>query len=58
MTPFEKLKSLPNWEQHLKKGTTQQALEAESKSMSDNEAAQRLHTARELLFKTIFERKA
>ena len=58
MTPFEKLKSLPNWEQYLKKGTTAQALEAESESMSDNEAAQRLNAARESLFKTIFERKA
>ena len=58
MTPFEKLKSLPGWEQYLEKGTTPQALEAEAESMSDNEAAQRLHAARESLFKAIFERKA
>ena len=58
MTPYEKLKSLPDWEQYLKGGTPPHALESKAESMSDNEAAEQLQFARELLFKTIFERKA
>ena len=58
MTPYEKLKSLPDWEQYLKEGTPPHALESKAESMSDNEAAEQLQSARELLFKTIFERKA
>ncbi len=58
MTPYEKLKSLPGWEQYLKEGTTPHALESKAESMSDNEAAEQLQSARESLFKTNFERKA
>lgn len=58
MTPFEKLKSLPSWEGFLKKGCSKEKLEAKANSMSDNEAAQQLQTARESLFKSIFERRA
>ena len=58
MTPYEKLKSLPGWEQYLKEGTAPHALESKAESMSDNEAAEQLQSARESLFKTIFERKA
>lgn len=58
MTPYEKLKSLPGWEQYLKEGTPPHALESKAESMSDNEAAEQLQSARESLFKTIFERKA
>ena len=58
MTPFEKLKSLPDWAQYLKEGTPPHALESKAESMSDNEAAQKLQDARESLFKHIFERKA
>ncbi len=58
MTPYEKFKSLPKSAKYLKKGITLEALQAKADSMSDNEAAERLQSARESLFKTIFERKA
>jgi transposase InsO family protein len=56
MTPYEKLKSLPQAEQFLKQGITFQHLDAQAHSMSDNDAAQRMNTARATLFKTIFNR--
>ncbi len=56
MTPYEKLKSLPNAQQFLKPGITFQQLDARASAMSDNEAAQRLNGARAILCKTIFNR--
>jgi transposase InsO family protein len=56
MTPYEKLKSLDNADQFLKKGFTFRQLDVHAKAMSDNDAAQRLNDARSLLFKTIFNR--
>jgi transposase InsO family protein len=56
MTPYEKLKSLPEAQQFLKPGITFQSLDAQASAMSDNEAAQRLNDARAVLFKTIFNR--
>jgi transposase InsO family protein len=56
MTPYEKLKSLPQAEQFLKQGITFQHLDAQAQVMSDNDAAQRMNTARATLFKTIFNR--
>lgn len=56
MTPYEKLKSLPQAEQFLKPGITFQQLDAQASAQSDNEAAQRLNDARAILFKTIFNR--
>jgi len=56
MTPYEKLKSLPQPEQFLKPGITFQLLDAQAHAMSDNDAAQRMNTARATLFKTIFNR--
>ena len=53
MTPYEKLKSLDLAEQCLKPGRTFQQLDAQATAMSDNEAAQRLNTARAKLFKII-----
>ncbi|WP_236631710.1 hypothetical protein [Endozoicomonas numazuensis] len=58
MTPYEKFRSLPNSKKYLKKGITLEELEARATSMSDNEAAEQLQTARESLFQSIFERKA
>ncbi len=58
MTPYEKFQSLKKSEQYLKKGITFETLQAKADSMSDNESAERLQSARESLFKTIFERKA
>jgi transposase InsO family protein len=56
MTPYEKLKSLPLAEQYLKPGVDFEKLDGQARAMSDNQAAQRMNTARALLFKTIFNR--
>ncbi len=56
MTPYEKLKSLPNPEQFLKPNLTFAQLDAQASAMSDNEAAKRLNNARSALFKTIYNR--
>ena len=56
MTPYEKLKSLPNAEQFLKPGVCFSDLDAFAAAISDNEAAQRLNEARARLFKTIASR--
>ena len=54
MTPYEKLKSLPDADQYLKPGIT---LDAIAYRQSDNEAADELQKARRQLFKTIHERE-
>ena len=53
MTPYEKLKSLPDAAQHLKPGITFQQLDDIVYAMSDNEAARHLNEARAELFRTI-----
>ena len=53
MTPYEKLKSLPNAALYLKPGITFEQLDAQANVISDNEAARRLNEARAILFKTI-----
>lgn len=53
MTPFEKLKSLPEMEQFLKPGITLQSLNDIALKQSDNEAAHRLNEARTALFQYI-----
>ena len=57
MTPYDKLKSLDNAEQYLKKGITFKKLDAQATGITDNEAARQLQTARTQLFNTIFGRK-
>ena len=49
-TPYEKLKSLPDAEQNLKAGVTIETLDAFAAQYSDNEAAERLRSARKKLF--------
>ena len=56
MTPYEKLKSLPNVEQFLKPGITFQQLDDTATAISDNEAAERLNAARMKLFQSINRR--
>jgi transposase InsO family protein len=56
MTPYEKLKSLPKAEQFLKPGISFAQLDAQASAVSDNDAAECLNDAREILFKTIFNR--
>jgi len=49
-TPFEKLKSLPHWQDHLKPNITAQSLETASQKMSDTEAAKKMQAAKTALF--------
>lgn len=56
VTPFDKLKSLPDTATHLKPGITLQTLEHVASQMSDNQAAQQFNTAREKLFQSICRR--
>lgn len=53
MTPYDKLKSLPDASQYLKPGVTFRQLDDIALQCSDNEAARRLNTAREALFRHI-----
>jgi len=53
MTPYDKLKSLPQAEQYLKPGITFESLDAIATQCSDNEAARRLNQARAELFQRI-----
>ena len=55
MTPYDKLKSVPNAEQYLKPHTTFAQLNALAHLISDNEAAENLQQAKRELFQTIFE---
>jgi transposase InsO family protein len=57
MTPYEKLKSLPNAEAYLKPSTTFKQLDDIAYAISDNEAARRMNEARKHLFKAISEQQ-
>jgi len=52
-TPYEKLKSLPEASQYLKRGITLEQLDAIALRISDNEAALALNHARRTLFQSI-----
>lgn len=56
MTPYEKLKSLPNAQHFLKPGMSFQTLDAYVAATSDNQAAQQLNQARARLFLSIQRR--
>jgi hypothetical protein len=56
MTPYDKFISLTNPKQYLKPDITREQLNAFSKKMNDNEAAEQLNTARDTLFKQLHER--
>lgn len=56
MTPYEKLKSLPNAAAFLKPGITFEQLEKTATAHSDNESAQRVNDARKKLFQSIDRR--
>lgn len=55
MTPYEKLKSLPDAQSYLKPECSFQALDAIAYGITDNQAAQQLNKARTKLFQTINE---
>src|SRR5450759_1104520 len=50
MTPWERLKTIPEYETFLKYGVTAQALELQANEMSDNAAAKKVQLARKQLF--------
>jgi Integrase core domain len=54
MTPYEKLKSLPNAQQYLKPQITFKQLDQEATAINDLQAAQRLQVEKDKLFKKIF----
>jgi hypothetical protein len=51
MTPYEKLISLPNFEQYLKPRVSAASLEMISKKQSDNKPAQKMQNSKQKLFK-------
>ena len=53
MTPYDKLKSLPNAKDYLKPGETFEILDTAAHQISDNQAAEQLQKARQKLFKII-----
>jgi transposase InsO family protein len=53
MTPYDKLKSLPDADQYLKAGVTFEQLDDIAMECSDNEAARHLNKARDILFREI-----
>ena len=56
MTPWERLKSIPQYETYLKPGITSQSLEHQANAMSDNDAAKQVQKTRQLLFQSINRR--
>jgi hypothetical protein len=55
MTPYEKLKSLPQAQPFLKAGLTFKPLDEIAVTLSDNEAAKQLTEAKQRLFNTLTE---
>jgi hypothetical protein len=53
MTPYDKLKSLPDASRYLKAGWTLERLDALAGELSDHEAARRMTEARDKLFQTL-----
>ena len=57
MTPYEKLKSLDNAKQFLKKPLSFEQLDKIAYKISDNKAADKMNLAKKQLFKQIYEQK-
>ena len=55
MTPFDKLVSLPDIDQHLKPGISLALLHTQARAQSDSEAARSLNHAKTALFEHIFK---
>ncbi|MBU0766431.1 transposase family protein [Patescibacteria group bacterium] len=53
MTPYEKLKSLPSWEQYLRPGITPEMLEKQAKAKTPNQAAGDMKKAKEKLLNIV-----
>lgn len=56
MTPFRKLKSLPNWQSYLRPGITQEMLEQQARAKTPNQAARDLQIARRKLLHIVLPR--
>jgi transposase InsO family protein len=57
MTPYEKLKSLPDATSFLKPGMTFESLDDIAGAITDNEAAKQLNQARKRVFRAVAERE-
>ena len=57
MTPYEKLKSLPDAQTYLKADMTFECLDDIANAITDNEAARRLNQARNRMFRAVSERE-
>ena len=55
MTPYDKLKSLPDTAQYLKPQISFEKLDTLAYAMSDNQAAEQLREAKRELFRSIFQ---
>src|SRR3989344_6008061 len=55
LTPFEKLKRIPDVETYLKRGVTIETLEATARKESDNACSERLQNAKRMLLETIHQ---
>lgn len=55
LTPFEKLKAIPDVEEYLKESMTLTALEATARKESDNACAEKLQNAKRTLLETIHQ---
>jgi len=57
MTPYDKLKSLPDAQAYLKPGISFKNLDEIILSISDNESVKQMNEAKRKLYKSIFEQK-
>ncbi len=55
-TPWERLKSIPQFETYLRPDITHKSLEQQANAISDNDAAKQVQKARKLLFQSIHRR--
>ena len=53
LTPYEKLKSLPNAAEHLKPGITIELLDRLERELTDNQSMERMRAERDRLFRSI-----
>ena len=58
MTPWDRLRSIPDFEQHLKPGITAHSLNETAMAMTDSQAAQNLQDMRRNLFASLRRKRA
>ena len=58
MTPFDKLKSIPDFQNHLKSNVSFETLNTTASECTDNQFAERMVNARNKLWKSILDRVA